>query len=532
MQNRKTSAIGSSLLLSLTLILGMYLGLKFQDEIRSIGISSKASSMEQVMRLIDKKYVDSVDLKKLEQSNIEELLSKLDPHSVYIPAEDFKKVNEQLEGNFEGIGIEFYLLNDTIYVVSAISGGPSEQLGIKSGDKIIKVDGKLVAGKKIANSDVTKMLRGEGGTKVKVSIKRKNHKELIDFNITRGTIPLNSVDVAYMLSSTIGYIKVSSFGSTTYDEFFDGLKKLKKQGLSSLVLDLRGNPGGYLNTAIMIADEFLGDKKLIVYTEGKSSPKKQEFATEAGNFEKGKLIVLIDEGSASASEIVAGAVQDWDRGIIVGRRSFGKGLVQEQAMLSDGARLRLTIARYYTPTGRCIQKPYDKGLEAYESDLSNRYVHGELSSPDSIKISNTKAYTTPSGKKVYGGGGISPDVFVPIDTTDFSIFYSKAISEGLITEFAYKFTDSNKEKLGKFKNTVDFNRHFDLSEAVFYQFVAFCEKRGLNAMSNDVYKSKNSIKVQLKAIIARQLFKTEGYFMVMNSIDKTLQKAILLLEAK
>ena len=531
MQNKKTSAIGSALLFSLILIIGMFLGVKFQEEIRGLGFKSKSSSMEQVMRLIEKKYVDTVDVKKLEQENIEDLLSKLDPHSVYIPAEEFKRVNEQLEGNFEGIGIEFYLLNDTIYVVSAISGGPSEQLGIRSGDKIIKVDGKIVAGKKIANSDVTKMLRGESGSKVKVSIKRKNKKELLEFDITRGTIPLNSVDVAYMTSKDIGYIKVSSFGGTTYDEFFEGLKKLKKEGMKSLILDLRGNPGGYLNTAIMIVDELLGDKKLIVYTEGKSSPKKEEFATEAGNFENGKLIVLIDEGSASASEIVAGAVQDWDRGVIVGRRSFGKGLVQEQATLADGSRLRLTVARYYTPTGRCIQKPYDKGLEAYKSDLSNRYVHGELSNADSIKISKQKAYITPLGKKVYGGGGITPDIFIPIDTNDYSYFYSRSISEGLLSEFMYKYTDANKDKLSKFKTAEEFVAGFEVSDGLFGQFLSYSAKKGNQANNSDIKRSSSSMKTQMKAIIARQYFRNEGYYMVMKSLDKGLLKSISLLQA-
>lgn len=531
MQNKKTSAISSSLLISLVLILGMFLGIKFQDEIHALGFRTKVSSIEQVMRLIEKKYVDTVDFKNIEQSTIEDILTKLDPHSVYIPAEEFKRVNEQLEGNFEGIGIEFYLLNDTIYVVSAISGGPSEQLGIKSGDKIIKVDGKVVAGKKIANSDVTKMLRGEGGSKVKVSIKRNNNPRLLDFEITRGTIPLNSVDVAYMPSSEIGYIKVSSFGGTTYDEFFEGLKKLKNEGMKSLILDLRGNSGGYLNTAIMIADELLGDKKLIVYTEGKASPKKEEFATEAGNFENGKLIVLIDEGSASASEIVAGAVQDWDRGIIVGRRSFGKGLVQEQAILADGSRLRLTIARYYTPTGRCIQKPYDKGLEAYESDLGNRYVHGELSNSDSIHISNQKAYKTPSGKKVYGGGGISPDIFIPIDTNDYSLFYSRSISEGLITEFVYKYTDSHKGIFTQFKTPISFIEGFNITDALFQQFVDYSISKGNKPSSNDLKRSSESMKIQMKALIARQYFRSEGYYMVMKTLDKGLMKSISLLQA-
>lgn len=532
MQNKKTSAIGSALIVSLVLILGMYLGFKFQEEIKGLGLHSKSSSMEQVMRLIEKKYVDTVNIKQLEQENIEDLLSKLDPHSVYIPAEEVKKSNEVLEGNFEGIGIEFYLLNDTIYVVSAISGGPSEQLGIKSGDKIIKVDGKVVAGRKILNSDVTKMLRGEGGTKVNISIKRNNSAKLIDFTITRGTIPINSVDVSYMPSNGIGYIKINSFGSTTYDEFFESLKKLKSKGLKSLILDLRGNPGGYLNTAIMIADELLSDKKLIVYTEGKSSPKKQEFATAAGNFEKGKLIVMVDEGSASASEIVAGAVQDWDRGIIVGRRSFGKGLVQEQAILADGARLRLTIARYYTPTGRCIQKPYDKGLEAYESDLANRYVHGELTSSDSIKNKNSKSFKTPSGKIVYGGGGITPDVFVPIDTADYSLFYSRAVSEGLMADFIYKYTDTHKKDLQAFKSLDQLISDFNISDYTFNDFIQYSASKGIKATYKDITRSKLSMKIQMKAMIARQFFKSEGYFRVMKDLDSALLKSIALLSAE
>lgn len=532
MQNKKTSAIGSAFLISLVLILGMFLGFKFQEEIRGFGLKSRSSSMEQVMRLIEKKYVDTVDIKALEQGNIEDLLSKLDPHSVYIPAEEVKKSNEVLEGNFEGIGIEFYLLNDTIFVVTAINGGPSELLGIKSGDKIIKVNGKVVAGRKISNSDVTKMLRGEGGTKVDISIKRNNNPKLINFTITRGTIPLNSVDVSYMPSDGIGYIKINSFGSTTYDEFFESLKKLKSQGLKSLILDLRGNPGGYLNTAIMIADELLSDKKLIVYTEGKSSPKKQEFATAAGNFEKGKLIVMVDEGSASASEIVAGAVQDWDRGIIVGRRSFGKGLVQEQAILADGARLRLTIARYYTPTGRCIQKAYDKGLEAYESDLSYRYVHGELTSSDSIKNKNNKAYKTPSGKTVYGGGGITPDVFVPIDTADYSLFYSRAVSEGLLAEFIYKYSDAHKKELQAIKSLDKFIAEFSISDVTFYNFISFTASKGVKATYKELSRSKSSMKVQMKAMIARQYYKNEGYYRVMKELDSSLLKSIALLSAE
>lgn len=529
MQTSKNK-LSLAILSCVILILGMYLGFKFHEEIRGLGIRSKTSSIEQVLRLVEKKYVDSIDIKAIQEQAIEDILSQLDPHSVYIPAEELAKANEPLKGNFEGIGIEFYLLNDTIYVVSAISGGPSEQVGIKSGDKIIKVDGKLMAGKKISNQDVTNTLRGEAGSKVKVSILRKNSKKLIDYTITRGTIPVNSVDVAYMPSPSIGYIKVSSFGSTTYDEFFEALKKLKQEGMRSLILDLRGNSGGYLNTAIMICDELLPDKKLIVYTKGKASPKREEFATEAGNFETGKLIVMVDEGSASASEIVAGAVQDWDRGIIVGRRSFGKGLVQEQAILNDGSSLRLTVARYYTPTGRCIQKPYDDGIEAYQTDVYNRFVHGELSNGDSIKENKAEEFKTPSGKIVYGGGGISPDVFVPIDTSDFSVYYSRLISEGILSEFIYQFNDRNKESFSKFKSLKDFLQNFKIEDRMLNDLIIYSSKKGLNPSKKELSASSESIKTQMKALLARVYFKNEGYYSVMKSLDNGLLKAVELLK--
>jgi carboxyl-terminal processing protease len=521
--------ISLALLSVFILILGMFLGFKFNEEIRGVGIRSKASALEQIMRLIDKKYVDTVDFKKIEEETIQDMLSKLDPHSVYIPAEDMKQANEQLEGNFEGIGIEFYLLNDTIYVVSAITGGPSEKLGIRSGDKIIKIDDKVVAGKKIANKDVTKYLRGIGGSKVKVSILRKGKKDLIDYTITRGTIPLHSVEAAYMATDKVGYIKISSFGSTTYDEFFESIKKLKKEGLKNLIIDLRGNSGGYLNTAIMICDELLPDKKLIVYTEGKSSPKKEEYATSAGNFETGKLIVMVDEGSASASEIVAGAVQDWDRGIILGRRTFGKGLVQEQALLSDGSSLRLTVARYYTPTGRCIQKPYNEGLEAYQSDIYNRYAHGELSDADSAKIIKKKEFKTPSGKIVYDGGGISPDVFIPLDTSDYSIYYSKLISEGILSEFVYSYNDKNKESLSNYKSSSEFIDQFVVTDQILNDLLKYSSKKGLIASQKDLARSKNSIKTQIKALLARIYFKNEGYYKIMKDLDEGILKAVELL---
>lgn len=514
------------------LILGMYLGIAFNAEIkRKLPAWANSGKLDQILRLIDKSYVDTLKITKLEDETIQDMLAKLDPHSSYIPATDLKAVNESLEGNFEGIGIEFYLLNDTIYVVSAISGGPSELLGIRSGDKIIKINNKTVAGKKIKNTNVTSLLRGPSGTKVNVSILRKGVTGLVDYTITRNKIPVNSVDVAYMAAPKIGYIKVSTFGATTYDEFYDAIVKLKNQGMTSMVLDLRGNPGGYLNTAIMMADEFLSNKKLIVYTQGKASPKKEEYATAAGNYEKGKLIVLIDEGSASASEIVAGAVQDWDRGIIVGRRSFGKGLVQEQTLFSDGSALRLTTARYYTPTGRCIQKPYGEGVEKYNEEMFNRYKHGELLSKDSIHQDASLKYKTPSGKIVYGGGGITPDVFVPIDTSNYTSYYGELISSGLLTDYCYNYVDQYKKSLVQYRNLDDFITKFHVDNELFRQFIEFAEQKGIKKDVNALNVSINALKIQLKALIARQLFKNEGYFRVMQDLDKTFLKSVELLQA-
>jgi carboxyl-terminal processing protease len=522
---------------ALVLVLGMFFGAKFNSELRSgnmgnIFISGNSGSkFDQIIRLIDKKYVDTVNLAKMEDETIQELLAHLDPHSSYIPASDYKAANESLEGNFEGIGVEFYLLNDTIFVVAAVSGGPSESLGIRSGDKIVKIDGKVVAGRKIKNSDVTTRLRGPAGTKVKVSILRKSSPALVEYTITRGRIPLNSVDVAYMAAPNIGYIKVSTFGATTYDEFFDAITKLKSEGMKSMILDLRGNPGGYLNTAILMADEFLGDNKLIVYTQGRNSKKKEERATAAGNFEKGKLIVLIDEGSASASEIVSGAIQDWDRGIIVGRRSFGKGLVQEQASFPDGSAIRLTTARYYTPTGRCIQKPYNEGIAKYNEDVLDRYKHGELLSADSILKNDSLLYKTPSGKIVYGGGGITPDVFIPIDTSSYSVYYGNLISNGLIADFCYNYTDGNKHLLNDYKTYEEFDAKFRVTDKIFEEFTRFAAAKGVKADPRSLRISGQAIRVQMRALIARQLFKTEGYYKVIQELDKGLLKSIQLLQA-
>jgi carboxyl-terminal processing protease len=528
MRHKRRFNFAQPVFFSLLLLIGMLLGFKFHVEIGSLLRSKTGNKIDQVFNLVDKKYVDTVDLKKLESETIEGMLSQLDPHSVYIPAEDVKKSNEDLEGNFEGIGVEFFIVKDTIYVVSVIPGGPSEKLGIKAGDKIIKVNGKIVAGKKIKNAEVTGSLRGPSNSFVKISVKRIGIAKLIDFNIQRGNVPLNSLDAAYMAAPGIGYIKINTFAATTYDEFFEGITKLKKQGLKSLILDLRGNPGGYLSAAIMIADEFLTAKKLIVYTEGKSSPKKEDFATAAGNFEKGKLIVLVDEGSASASEIVAGAVQDWDRGIIVGRRSFGKGLVQEQALLNDGASLRLTIARYYTPTGRSIQKPYKDGLD-YSADLYNRMRHGELTNADSINNDAQKQFKTPSGKIVYGGGGITPDVFIPLDTSAYSAYYSQVVAEGILSELCYQFVDNERQSLAKYKNVDAFVRNFNLPAGFMGNLLKNASAKNIKYVAQEWFRSEKAIRLQAKALIARQLFQKEGFYRVMASNDPAYLKSMELL---
>jgi carboxyl-terminal processing protease len=490
---------------------------------------NESSKINDIINYIDDSYVDTVNNKVLIESAIRSMLENLDPHSTYIPAEQVKAYNEPLQGEFDGIGIEFHIQDDTIMVVAAVSGGPSEQLGIQSGDRIIKVDGKNLASIGIRNEDVLKLLRGKSGTHVGVTIFRKGFDDLLDFNITRDKIPLTSVDAGYMINDEIGYIRISQFGATTADEYLDKFMMLKERGMKKLILDLRDNPGGYLNTAIRIADEFLPDKKLIVYTKGKARPEERYVATPRGFFEEGEVAVLIDEGSASASEIVSGALQDWDRATIVGRRSFGKGLVQEQSALPDGSAIRLTIARYYTPTGRSIQKPYSEGYENYSRDLADRMAHGELESADSIHFADSLKYITPGGKTVYGGGGIMPDVFVPLDTSYLSSFYTDVVGKGILSQFAYDYVDQNRKLLSTFDDFNEFNAKFSVSEHLFADFVKYAVKQKAVNDEKAIKRSSEKIKLNLKALIARQFWKSEGYFPVINSGDATMKKAIEIL---
>lgn len=479
---------------------------------------------------IDRNYVDSVDKNKLIDAAIVSMLEELDPHSIYIPKEDLDEVNEPLKGNFEGVGIQFNIVKDTIYVVDAIAGGPSERIGIRAGDRVIAIDKENVAGVGFKNSDVMTRLRGKKGTKVDVAIMRKGEVTPLDFTITRDKIPIYSVEAAYMAEPGVGYIKVSRFSATTMKEFRDKLTDLKGEGMKDLILDLQGNGGGYLRTAIEMADEFLGDRKLVVYTEGRTSPREDTYSTKEGLFEKGRLVVLVDEGSASASEIVSGAIQDWDRGLIIGRRSFGKGLVQRPVMLSDGSAVRLTVSRYYTPSGRSIQKSYEDGVEAYQREKIERLEKGELTTADSIHAADTVKYFTMNKRVVYGGGGIMPDVFVPIDTTQSSEYFGQLVRKGVLNTFALSHVDQNRAKLlAAYAGPDAFRRQFVVDEALTKELEAYAAKDGVEPDAQGMMRSQELINLRLKALIARDLWDTSAYWQMINAenpIDRSFQKAL------
>jgi carboxyl-terminal processing protease len=489
-----------------------------------------ASKLESVLYHIDRMYVDAVDRNKLVDVAIVRMLEELDPHSIYIPKDEVEEVNEPLKGNFEGIGIQFNIVRDTIYVVDAIAGGPSERLGIRAGDRIVTIDGENAASVGFKNSDVMKRLRGKKGTKVNVTIVRKGEPAPLDFTITRDKIPIFSVEAAYMAAPGVGYIKVSRFSATTMKEFREKLDELKKKGMQDLILDLQGNGGGYLRTAIDLSDEFLGDRKLIVYTEGRNSPREETFATKEGRFEKGRLVVLVDEGSASASEIVSGAVQDWDRGLIVGRRSFGKGLVQRPVMLPDGSAVRLTVSRYYTPSGRCIQKPYDEGVKAYQRERSERLARGELTSADSIHPADTVKYYTMNRRVVYGGGGIMPDIFVPMDTSMSSAYFSQLVRRGVLNTYALSYVDEHRERLLKAYPTPElFRAGFQLNDPMIAGLVAQAAQEGIAEDPAGLARSRGLIALRLKALIARDLWDTTAYWMVINAdnpVDNSYRTAL------
>lgn len=489
-----------------------------------------ASKLESLLYHIDRMYVDEVNKDELVEAAIVRMLEQLDPHSVYIPKEELEEVNEPLKGNFDGIGVQFNLIRDTIYVVDAIAGGPSERLGIRAGDRIITINDTVVAGVGFKNSDVMSRLRGRKGTKVKVGIQRRAEPQLLEFVITRDKIPIFSVEAAYMATPKVGYIKVSRFSATTMKEFRTKLSELRAAGMQDLILDLQGNGGGYLRTAIEMSDEFLGDRRLIVYTEGRNAPRDETFATKEGGFEKGRLAVLVDEGSASASEIVSGAVQDWDRGLIVGRRSFGKGLVQRPVMLPDGSAVRLTVSRYFTPSGRCIQKSYEEGVEAYQQEKSQRLQSGELTSVDSLHPADTVKYYTMNKRVVYGGGGISPDLFVPIDTSQSSNYFGQLVRRGVLNTFALQYVDEQRTDLLKSYPTAKaFLEGFTVSEALLELLVTEAESEGITRDDSGITRSRELIDTRLKALIARDLWDTSAYWMVINAenpVDRSFQRAL------
>ncbi len=485
------------------------------------------------MQLIQNQYVDTVNLDKLVEKTIRKTLETLDPHSTYIPKRNLERVNEPLVGNFEGVGIQFNILRDTIMVVQTISGGPSEKVGIMAGDKIIYIGDSLVAGNGITNNDVIKSLRGKKGTVVEVMIKRGGTDELLDFEITRDKIPLFSVDASYMVDDETGYIKINRFAAKTTQEFVEACNKLREEGMQNLILDLQGNGGGYLNTAVTLADQFVADQHLIVYTEGENSPKKELNSSANGVFQEGKLIVLIDETSASASEIVSGAVQDWDRGLIIGRRSFGKGLVQQPYNLPDGSVIRLTIARYYTPSGRSIQKPYNEGKKEYYKEISDRLNSGELMSMDSISFPDSLMHYTEGGRPVFGGGGIMPDFFVPIDTSGISDYYASLIRKGVLFQFALSYLDSHRDEMEeKYTDLSAFKDGFEITEEFEQQLIEYGEGKKVEFDQAGFDESKELLHIQMRALLARNLWGSSAYFEVFNEINPTFLQAVKVLEDK
>jgi carboxyl-terminal processing protease len=523
--NSKRSVI-LPVMLALSLALGIFIGkyLPGNEELpQHPNIRSRNDKLTSILNIIESNYVDTVNRNDLVEAAIPAILKKLDPHSVYIPAKDLARANEPLQGNFDGIGISFNTLTDTILVIGTIPGGPSEKLGLLAGDKILYVNDSLVAGKHISDERVMGMLKGARGTVVKIKILRSGSKELLPFEITRDKIPMFSIDVNYMVNNNTGYIRITNFAMTTFDEFMKGLNELKDKGMTNLILDLRLNSGGIMEAAIQIANQFLQEGQLIVYTKGRAQPRNEFRATGKGEFETGKLVVLIDEWSASASEILAGAIQDNDRGTIIGRRSFGKGLVQEPIPFSDGSGMRLTIARYYTPTGRSIQKPYNKGFEEYFDDMNTRYIRGEFEVSDSIHFSDSLKYTTPGGRIVYGGGGIMPDKFVPADTSGVSSYFLKI--RPLIYRFALKYTDNKRELLKKFTEAGEMEKFLD-NQAILDQFVQFAASNGIKKDPAGLKISGDIIHTQIKAYIARNILDNKGFYPIWEHIDTTLKYAI------
>lgn len=522
------------LVVSLSVLAGIYVE-KFTGSGTSLNQSSfnsgKNPKLDAILHYINSEYVDSVDSDEIVEKVIPMIFEQLDPHSSYISASEFDALNDPLVGSFEGIGVQFNIQKDTVVIIQVIGGGPSERVGLHAGDRIVKVNDSIIAGNGIKSNDVVRLLKGPKGTTVSVAVKRNGYKELLPFEITRDKIPFYSIDASFMVTNDIGYIKLARFAETSHTEFKQHASELLTKGMKSLVFDLRGNGGGVLAASIRIANEFLESDKLIVYTDGHAYEKQVFKSNNDGICKQTKLIILVDAYSASASEILAGAVQDNDRGVIMGRRSFGKGLVMDQRQFHDGSAVRLTIARYYTPTGRCIQKPYDQGHDKYFHEIEERYLSGEFAEADSISFPDSLKYTTPAGRTVYGGGGIMPDCFVPMDTSWYNRFVADVTNKGLIYDFSWNYADKNRESLEEIKEVEAFVTHLQKSD-MFSQFLAFCKAKGLKPTKEELSQSESELRNRLYAYIVRNILGDADFYKVLSYEDTVIQNAILSFEGK
>lgn len=523
MSNPKRLTVWLPVIIGVSVVAGIFIGGIFSGKNY---LADSDRKLNTILNLIQQEYVDTVDIDELVENSIPKILTNLDPHSMYISAKELSSVNDELEGNFSGIGISFMVMSDTIRIIEVISGGPSEKVGLLPGDRIVAINDTSCIG--IKDEDVKKQLRGIKDTKVKLGIKRSTSKKILNFTVTRGDIPVSTIDAAYMIDKITGYVKLNKFGKKAYQEFLTEMLMLRSQGAERFIIDLRGNGGGLMQPALLIANEFLPENNLIVFTKGREKKNDEQIWSDGmGSFKDEELVVLIDEYTASSSEILAGAIQDNDRGLIIGRRSFGKGLIQQQIPLPDSSAIRLTIARYYTPSGRCIQKDFKRGDEnQYSLEVYDRYNHGEIFSKDSIKVNEHNEYYTVSGRKVYGGGGIIPDIFVPSDTAGISQYYINVANAGLLQKFAYQYTDINREALSKMSDYTELLRRLPSNDALLWDFVSFAVDNGVAARWYYINQSRDLILTRLKALIARDVFGNEAFYPIYNSKDNNIDAAM------